>query len=87
MLLVSGVARVEADGSFHAWCGRSGRVVPARWRGWPSGVVCVSVEKRGGECYSSRCSIRFFETFASVISSGIQSGLSSGASSFHAQPS
>jgi hypothetical protein len=77
---------VEADASFHAWCGRSGRVVPAQWRGSPSDVVCVSVEK-GGRGYSSRCSIRFFETLASVISSGIQSGLSSGASSFHAHPS
>ncbi|OAQ52917.1 hypothetical protein HTG_08805 [Natrinema mahii] len=37
--------------------------------------------------YSSKCSIPFFETFASVISSGIQSGLSSGAVSSHAQPS
>ena len=43
--------------------------------------------ERWGECYSSRCSIRFFETLASVISSGIQSGLSSGACSFQAQPS
>ncbi len=37
--------------------------------------------------HSSRCSIPFFETFASVISLGIQSGLSSGAVSRHAQPS
>ena len=42
---------------------------------------------RRGRHYSSRCSIPFLETFASVISSGIQSGLSSGASSSHAQPS
>ncbi len=37
--------------------------------------------------HSSRCSMPFFETLASVISLGIQSGLSSGAVSLHAHPS
>ena len=50
-------------------------------------VVGTASHACASEVYSSRCSIPFFETLASVIVSGIQSGLLSGADERQAQPS
>lgn len=49
--------------------------------------VCTRKNVIACDVYSSRCSIPFFETLASVISSGIHPGLLSGASSSQAHPS
>lgn len=81
------VARMEASRSSRGSSRRSNWVVSAR--AVLSGGVRSTLRsaKIGVVDYSSRCSMPFFETFASVISPGIQSGLSSGASSSQAQPS
>ena len=61
------------------------RTLSVRWARMQ--LTALSSRRRWADSYSSRCSIPFFETFASVISFGIQSGLLSGAVSSQAHPS
>lgn len=69
-----------------AWTVRPAQAVGRRLVQW---LVTAQARKRSVTAWrhSSRCSIPFFETLASVMSPGIQFGLSSGASSSQAQPS
>jgi len=77
------------DEGRHRWLDRTGRCVDANAQ--KQGSCTRSSSAPGGReraaQASSRCSMPFFETFASVMSLGIQSGLSLGAVSCQAHAS